>query len=246
MAHANGWIKLFGQIITSSIWEEPLHVRVTWFMFMAQCGMDGIAYISEASVARTANITQEQAEEALRTLQSPDPKSRSAKWDGRRIEKCDGGFRVLNYFEYRGINTPEKKSAYMRGYMREYRKKNGTKSCKANSKTRREKLTEKEGEEEWRDSYRLQAEVACATLPPADFPEVIRNVLLKFSAYREEMATAGKTKRDCAPWTQQMVEALHTQTKLQIGQHPPETIADRILGAASSGYRSVRFTNFFS
>ena len=220
-------------------------MRAVWITFVASCRQLGIAYLSEASIARTANVTQEQAEEALRILQSPDPKSRSSAWEGRRIEKCDGGFRILNYFEYRNINSPEERTAYMREYMREYRKKKGAESCKANSKTRRSKFTETQGQEEWRDSYLLQAEVASSVLPPQDFPEVVKSALLKFSARRQELATAGRTKKDCAPWSVAMVNALHDQVRLQIGNHPPENIADRILAATASGYRSVKFTNFF-
>jgi len=241
-----GFTKLFKELPSSSIWQEPLHIRAVWITLLAICDGDGVARVSPGSIPRTANVTPEQAREAVACLESPDPDSRSPEFDGRRIERCDGGFRVLNYFKYREVRTPESKAAYMREYMQRYREKNGTKSCKANSKTRREKLTEKAGEEEWRDSYRLQAEVACATLPPADFPEVVRSALMTFAAYREEMATAGRTKRECTPWSQQMAKALHEQTRNEIGEHPAEKIAGRILEAATSGYRSVRFTNFFS
>lgn len=39
--------------------------------------------------------------EAIRKLAEPDPESRSADFDGRRMVRVDGGFLILNYIKYR-------------------------------------------------------------------------------------------------------------------------------------------------
>lgn len=52
-------------------------------------------------IVRRALVPEEAGMQALVRLGSPDPESRSADFDGRRLVRIDGGFIVLNFIKYR-------------------------------------------------------------------------------------------------------------------------------------------------
>jgi len=60
-------------------------------------------------LARAANVTLQECEDALKRLSSPDPYSRTPDNEGRRIVAVDGGWVILNYAKYRERRDPEKR-----------------------------------------------------------------------------------------------------------------------------------------
>ncbi|MDD5000130.1 MAG: hypothetical protein PHO55_03990 [Thiomonas arsenitoxydans] len=62
---------------------------------------DGRVPSSRSGLMRAANISQVEFDIALNVLESPDPDSRSPEHDGRRVEKIEGGWLILNYKKYR-------------------------------------------------------------------------------------------------------------------------------------------------
>ena len=67
-------------------------VPVGWYGFVPAAG---IGIIHRAMVDQDAGLP------ALERLCLPEPESRSKRFDGRRLARVDGGFIVLNFFEYR-------------------------------------------------------------------------------------------------------------------------------------------------
>lgn len=96
-----GWTPLFEQIIASSIWSAPSHIRIAWITMLACCRRDGVCPMTAGGLSRLANITIDQAEEALRVLSSPDPDTLTQENDGRRIERVQTGWYLLNWSKYR-------------------------------------------------------------------------------------------------------------------------------------------------
>ncbi len=88
--------KLQRSIITSSIWLEDAETRLVWITLLAICDRDGIARVSDKMLAHTARVTPKGCEVAIRKLMAPDSDSRD-RGDGRRIERVEGGFYVVNY-----------------------------------------------------------------------------------------------------------------------------------------------------
>lgn len=93
--------KLSSGITKSSVWGTPLHVRVVWISFLAEKDQNGFVGASRSGMQRISNVTPEQFEEAVKVLESPDPDSRTPDYEGRRLEKVDGGWFVLNHLLYR-------------------------------------------------------------------------------------------------------------------------------------------------
>ena len=119
--------KLDSGIINSSIWSEPLATRVLWITILALKDENGFVGAARSGLKRAANITDEEFGIAIKSLESPDLESRTPDYDGRRVEKIEGGWVVLNHEKYKV--REDIKREYMRSYMKAYR------DSKVNSKT---------------------------------------------------------------------------------------------------------------
>lgn len=97
----NGYTKLFGSIVGSSIWSEDDQTRIVWITMLAIANADGEVEASPIGLARLSGVNVEAVEKALERFQQPDRYSRTKAHDGRRIAECDGGWRLLNYDLYR-------------------------------------------------------------------------------------------------------------------------------------------------
>ena len=93
--------KLDEGIIRSSIWFEPAATVKLWITFLALKDENGFVATSRQGLKQTANITQEEFDRGLNTLESPDPDSRTPDNEGRRVSKMYGGWLVLNHEKYR-------------------------------------------------------------------------------------------------------------------------------------------------
>ncbi|MBX3173292.1 MAG: hypothetical protein KF709_02715 [Gemmatimonadaceae bacterium] len=101
------YAKLSSTITRSSIWREPPATRVVWIALLALANRDGFVKGVEAWLAAEANVSRDECREALRTFMEPDPESQDQDYGGRRVEKVEGGWLVLNYPKYREMRTHE-------------------------------------------------------------------------------------------------------------------------------------------
>lgn len=99
------YVKIFSSILDSSVWHEsPTTVKV-WLTLLCMADREGHVRAVERAVAQRAVVTPEEAREALRVLESPDLESQTQEYGGRRIERIEGGWLVLNYVKYRELRT---------------------------------------------------------------------------------------------------------------------------------------------
>ena len=99
----SGYTKLFSTIIHSTIWGAADHVRLVWITMLAMADRRGIVEASEPGLATASRVTLEECLDALTNLSSPDLYSRSKEQEGRRIQKVDGGWLLINYAKYRKL-----------------------------------------------------------------------------------------------------------------------------------------------
>lgn len=98
--------KIFTSILDSSLWLESNPTRIIWFTFLAAMDEDGYArFASVANLAHRARVTLQETEEAVKCLESPDKDSSDPDNEGRRIERVQGGWIVLNAGKYRELVT---------------------------------------------------------------------------------------------------------------------------------------------
>lgn len=116
-----GYTKLFCEIIHSSIWQEPNDAKVVWISILALKGRDQICRATIPALAKYAECTLERCEEILQKFQDPDKYSNSQEHDGRRIQRVDGGWLVLNGAKYRDKMNAEEVREYNRVKKQEQR-----------------------------------------------------------------------------------------------------------------------------
>ncbi len=117
----SGYTPLFGEIVTSSIWNEDAFTCKVWVTLLALADAAGNIYGSEAGFAPIVRITKDQCCKAIQTLSSPDPDSRSKEEEGRRIIPIDGGWHLVNHRKYR--QKAKSHADYLRKWREEKRKK---------------------------------------------------------------------------------------------------------------------------
>lgn len=94
------FVVLDAEILSSSVWSEAAHVRLVWITLLILCDTEGNVGAAVPGIARAAGVTLDEAVDAIRRLQEPDPHSRTKAHEGRRLEISDRGFRVLNFMEH--------------------------------------------------------------------------------------------------------------------------------------------------
>lgn len=121
--------KLFTSILDSSVWLESTSTRIVWVTFLAAMDEDGFVRMATvANVAKRAAVTLEEAQKAIATLEGPDNHCPGQEHDGRRIERVDGGWMVINSRKYRDVvsREQEKEATRLRvARWRAKRKSNG-------------------------------------------------------------------------------------------------------------------------
>jgi len=121
--------KLFTKILDSSIWLEPAPTRLVWLTFLAAMDQDGFCrFAAPANVAHRARVSLEEAETAIKTLESPDPNSSNPANEGRRIERVPGGWIILNAEDHQQMVTRAVQREQTKERVRRYRERKGNAS----------------------------------------------------------------------------------------------------------------------
>ncbi len=105
-----GFTKLDEGILQSSVMAtDPVTFKV-WIALLAACESDGIARVAPPFLSAVCHLPIGTVRRALEELAGPDPDSRTMTADGRRIERVDGGWRLINYLKYRRMGLKEAES----------------------------------------------------------------------------------------------------------------------------------------
>lgn len=115
---------------------------------LAMADRKGRVWASIPGLANRARVSLEECEEALGKFQSPDTYSRTPDFEGRRIEKIDGGWQLLNYAKYREMRDEEARKEYKRDWIRERRQNESTVDRSGPLYTKAEAEAEAEAEKE--------------------------------------------------------------------------------------------------
>lgn len=118
-----GFTKLFSGLVHSTVWREDMHVKVVWITMLALADRNGCVLASLPGLADAARVSLDQCKDALEILSGPDAYSRTKEHEGRRIEECDGGWRLLNYLKYRQVRDDENRRQQIREAVARHRSK---------------------------------------------------------------------------------------------------------------------------
>lgn len=106
--------KLDDGLVFSSLMDEDDSVFKIWVIILSLTKQDGICRISPTFLHKITGKDYDEIERCLKVLESPDENSRTKEHEGRRIERIDGGFFVLNYHLYRAVDYNEHEAARKR------------------------------------------------------------------------------------------------------------------------------------
>jgi hypothetical protein len=118
-----GYTKLFNSLVASTIWRADDKVRIVWITMLALKDERHMVEASVPGLADLARVSVVDCERALELFQRPDKWSRNQEQGGRRIEKVDGGWLILNGEYYRQKMSADDRREYQRNYKREYRRR---------------------------------------------------------------------------------------------------------------------------
>ena len=89
-------------MVESTLWEEPLEVRVLFLTMLAIKEPDHVVRMPFRRLVKKAHMPPEQVQAALDVLMAPDTRSVDDQPDdGRRLRKVDDGWFVINGEYYR-------------------------------------------------------------------------------------------------------------------------------------------------
>jgi hypothetical protein len=117
----NGYTKLFGSIIASTVWRESKETKILWVTMLAMADRNGIVEGSIPGLADMARLSIQETEDAMDRLQAPDPYSRTKDNDGRRVAPAGDGWLILNHAKYREKMGQDERREYFRNYRRKER-----------------------------------------------------------------------------------------------------------------------------
>ena len=119
----HGYTKLFGTLISSSVWTLPDPVRITWITMLALADKDGIVQASIPGLAQISKVSLQDCQNAVDLFSQADQWSRNKDYDGRRIEAVDGGWKILSYGRYKGLLSTMGRREYWAARQREARRR---------------------------------------------------------------------------------------------------------------------------
>lgn len=115
---------LFQKIVFSSLWEEDDFVVKVFLTMLAKQDSDHVVRCNAYELGKWAHKNEAVALEALAILSAPDTKRIEAQpFDGRRIEKVEDGWLILNGAMYQKIMQEVNRRAYQRRWMADKRKR---------------------------------------------------------------------------------------------------------------------------
>ena len=115
------YVKLFEDILKSSLWAEDSDTRIVWVTMLLMADQDGFVHATAPGIAHFARVSNDVTLRALQAFESPDPNSRTTEHDGRRVERVEGGYQILNYSYYREVRDKEHERALNRERQQRYR-----------------------------------------------------------------------------------------------------------------------------
>ncbi len=120
-----GYTPLFEKIVDSSLWLEPDFVVKIFITMMAKKDKDNVVRGSAFNISQWAKKTELEVLEALKILAAPDTRRlEPQEFEGRRVEKVEDGWLMLNGKTYQDLMVKINRRAYKRNHEAQRRKNN--------------------------------------------------------------------------------------------------------------------------
>ncbi len=95
------WAPLSGGLVDSSIWEEPDHVFRVFMAMLSLKDRDHVVAMDGYKLAKRIHMEVGLVTDALRVLSEPDSRRPEQEFGGRRIQKVEDGWLILQGEAYK-------------------------------------------------------------------------------------------------------------------------------------------------
>lgn len=122
------YTKLSSSILTSTIWMEGPNIKLVWITLLVLADKNGEVTATIPGLAWTAGVPLQDCEAAINKFLAPDPYSRTPDDEGRRLERIEGGWSLLNHQKYRlmaGKDEQKSSNAQRQQRWRDRQERNG-------------------------------------------------------------------------------------------------------------------------
>lgn len=115
------WTPIFRDILTSSVWADDSDTRIVWFTLLLLADPEGYVPCAIPGLAIAAHVPLEAVRLAVEKFLAPDRDSRSEGHEGRRLERVERGYRILNFEAHAKRAQQEAEKARKRAWARTHR-----------------------------------------------------------------------------------------------------------------------------
>lgn len=106
------WVPIFSSIVESSLWDEDDSLCKVFITMLALKGKDNVYRGTAYGLARQTRKVEEEIVRILDILESPDRRRmEQQEFEGRRIQKVEGGWLILNGMKYQKVMSDAMKRA---------------------------------------------------------------------------------------------------------------------------------------
>lgn len=121
-----GYAKLFSDIVDSSLWNEDAETCKVFVTLLALCDRDGYVRGTVGWLAGKSKVAIDKCDIAIQKLLAPDPYSRTPDHEGRRLERLEDGWLILNYLLFRDRLSTDPTASATRERVRKHRESHGS------------------------------------------------------------------------------------------------------------------------
>lgn len=123
------YVKVFSDLLGSSLWAMDAETCKVWITMLMMAEWDGLVRATAPGISHEARIPIEKTREAIAVFEAPDPDSRTPDNDGRRIQRVDGGYQIVNYIKYRETRDADTRRQQQAEASQRYRERHHASSC---------------------------------------------------------------------------------------------------------------------
>ena len=189
---SRGFAKLDVGIVDSTLWMKPHDALRVWIALLAKCDSYGIVRAAAPALAHLCFVTLERFEEIIEEFAAPDKHSRTPDNEGRRLQKIEGGWLILNYLRYRDMM--QRKIASHAERQAKYREKVKTRDARVTRTVTRDAEADSRGREQRAEE---KPPTPSAPILDLDLPEEKATPVKKLTPQQEFIDSAWKTYDDC-------------------------------------------------
>ncbi len=191
-APSRGFAKLDVGIVDSTMWMKPHDALRVWICLLAKCDSYGIVRAAAPALAHLCFVTLDRFEEIIEELAAPDKHSRTPDNEGRRLQKIEGGWLILNYLRYRDMM--QRKAASHAERQAKYRDKVKERDARVTRTVTRDTEADSRGREKRAEEEKTPT--PSAPLLDLDLPEEEAAPVKKLTPQQEFIDSAWQTYDD--------------------------------------------------